>query len=240
MTRQDFSDQFDVLVSAYLSITPSNVTDPIQFDEYEKSVFLTLAQEQLLQEYYTGYNKYRDSYEKTEEIRKYLNTVTLTKKYDFDGTDQNVIKDDERFLTSGSTILTLPQELWFIVYETVLLKDECNTCINNKKVPVVPIAHDELDKVLENPYRGPSADRVLRLDINNYQIELISKFAIGTYIMRYIKKPAPIILIDLGDDIKINGVSTASECELNDAIHKDILERAVLLALQSKNIDQTK
>ena len=51
--------------------------------------------------------------------------------------------------------------------------------------------------------------------------------------MRYIARPKPIILTDL-NDLSINGISAETECELNPVIHKDILERAVQLALVSK------
>ena len=53
------------------------------------------------------------------------------------------------------------------------------------------------------------------------------------YKIRYSKKPNPIILIDLEDDLSINGISEESECELDSSLHRTILDRAVALALQT-------
>lgn len=51
-----------------------------------------------------------------------------------------------------------------------------------------------------------------------------------TYTLRYLRKPRPIILHDLGRDLSIQGISTESTCELDESIHHEILTRAVELA----------
>jgi len=44
MTTKEFSTEFDTLIGAYLSTLPPNIPGTIlEFDEYEKSVFLTQA-----------------------------------------------------------------------------------------------------------------------------------------------------------------------------------------------------
>ncbi len=53
---------------------------------------------------------------------------------------------------------------------------------------------------------------------------------ITKYLIRYIRKPNPIILEDIGE-LSIHGVSTPSECELNPLAHFDILLKAVELAM---------
>ena len=53
---------------------------------------------------------------------------------------------------------------------------------------------------------------------------------ISEYLVRYIRKPVPIILEDLGD-LTINNMSAPSECELHPIVHRDILNKAVDLAL---------
>jgi hypothetical protein len=52
---------------------------------------------------------------------------------------------------------------------------------------------------------------------------------VGTYSVRYIRKPKPIILENL-DGLTIEGIGTATECELDPILHEDILQRAVELA----------
>lgn len=99
---------------------------------------------------------------------------------------------------------------------------------------VVPTAQDDLYKTSRNPFRGPNKRRVLRLDVEGKVVELISKFDIDKYQIRYLAKPEPIILIDLPEDLSINGLTKKTECILNPAIHRVILETAVNLALKSR------
>lgn len=65
-------------------------------------------------------------------------------------------------------------------------------------------------------------------------VELISKYIIEKYTMNYLAKPNPIILTDLPDNLSIEGKNKITQCELNSAIHKTILDRAVRLAILSK------
>ena len=74
---------------------------------------------------------------------------------------------------------------------------------------VVPTAQDDLYKTSRNPFRGPNKRRVLRLDVEGKVVELISKFDIDKYQIRYLAKPEPIILIDLPEDLSINGLTKA-------------------------------
>lgn len=61
--------------------------------------------------------------------------------------------------------------------------------------------------------------------------EIIGRFVgIPKYTMRYLIKPRPIILVDLPDNLTIEGYNKASECELDSELHYEILQRAVELA----------
>ena len=120
-----------------------------------------------------------------------------------------------------------------MIYEQCTLSDE-NNCINNKIVSVVPTIHDDLDKVLKNPFKSPNSRKVIRLDFDN-KIELISKYNISNYKVRYLKKPNPIILVSLEDNLSINnGDTEVSNGETNPILHERIVQRAVQLAVQSK------
>ena len=75
---------------------------------------------------------------------------------------------------------------------------------------------------------------MIRLDFNN-KIELISKYSISNYKVRYLKKPNPIILVALEDNLSINnGDTKVSKGESNPIIHERIVQRVVKLAVQSK------
>lgn len=222
MTNKEFSDGFSTLLNSF-GITPN-----ITLDEYEKSTFLTNAQEQLIIDIYSGRNIiYGKSFEQTEEIRRYLSN--LVKTYE---TSTKVI--GKLGLSQDSVFFKIPQDTWFITYEVAFLKDSRLGCWDGIDASVVPLPQDDLYRVKDNPFRGPSKDRVLRLDIKSDLAELISKYNVNKYLMRYISQPTPIILVDLPDGLSINGVSTESECELNPVVHRAILERAVQLAIISK------
>ena len=217
MTTDEFSNEFDVLIQPYLQDKQFGTVDKLSFDEYEKSVFLTKAQEDIILEYYSGKNPFGNSFEETEEVRRFLS---------------NIVKEASLEKT-GNNIYKSPDDLWFITYEKVVM----GNCIKN--IQVIPVTQDELNRILNNPFKGASDRRVLRLDIGD-KIELISNKQIDSYTIRYISKPRPIILTDLTNGLSINEVTEQTECELNPAIHRTILNRAVTLALQSKSILNTK
>ena len=213
MTNPEFSIEFDIL---YNNISSNKAPG---LNEYEKSVFLTKAQEQIVTELYSGRNTTYNSFEETEEQRRYLHSLITTSSLEESTEIDNII-------TSNSSIYKLPENIMFITYETAILT-------GNKEVTVYPVSQDELSKIIKNPFRGPSNNRVLRLDLGNNSIEVISNYDITKYLIRYIRKPNPIILVDLEDELSINGVSEESKCELDSSLHRTILDRAVTLALQT-------
>ena len=222
MTNKEFSDGFSTLLNSF------GVTPNITLDEYEKSTFLTNAQEQLIIDIYSGRNIiYGKSFEQTEEIRRYLSNLVETYETSTKVTGKLGLSKD-------SVFFEIPQDTWFITYEVAFLKDSRLGCLDGIEASVVPLPQDDLYRAKDSPFRGPSKDRVLRLDIKSDLAELISKYNVDKYLMRYISQPTPIILVDLPDGLSINGVSTESECELNPVVHRAILERAVQLAIMSK------
>lgn len=230
MTTEEFSNEFDILLDSNHFIRDfskdSNKID-IALDEYEKSMFLTKAQEELVLEVYTGKNIYSDSFERTEEARRYLNklvkTIIISAKL------SGLIG-----LSDTSTFFQLPEDVWFITYESAVLKDERLGCLDGEEALVIPVTQDDYYKIVDNPFRGPSKSRTLRLDIEDNIVEIVSDYNIDRYIVRYISKPKPIILSDL-DGLTINDIGVRTECELNSAFHRNILERAVRLAIAAKS-----
>lgn len=227
MTTEEFSNEFDTLLNSYSKIEEFGKTpSTIELDEYEKSVFLTSAQEEIVIGMYNGKNPFGDSFERTEEIRRYLSdlikTYTTDKKVEYTG------------LSKSSVFFELPDDLWFITYESVNLKDDGLGCMSGENISVIPITQDEYHRIRKNPFRGANERRALRLDLSGKVVEIISKYNVESYLVRYLSRPAPIILTDLTDNLSINGISVKTECELNPVIHRAILERAVKLAIISR------
>lgn len=217
MTTQEFSNEFDILYNNIMSNQAPGL------DEYEKSVFLTTAQEDLLLELYNGKNSLGDSFEKTEEIRRYLSDLVKT----YTTTDK-VEKDTG--LSKHSVFFKLPKDLWFITYESVNLEDAKLKCLDNSDVLVVPVTQDDYHRIKGNPFRKAKDNRVLRLDLDSNLVELVSEYNISKYFIRYLSKPTPIILIDLPDGLTINNISNETNCKLNPLLHRFIVKRAVELA----------
>ena len=222
MNVQEFSNSFDTLLQPYIAKESFSEQNNLAFDEYEKSIFLTKAQEQIVLELY-------QELEQSEEVRKYLSNLIKTDNY------VPIGEQDETLINNNfkSYKVEINNDILFMIYEQCTLSDK-NNCINNKIVSVVPTIHDDLDKVLKNPFKSPNSRKVIRLDFNN-KIELISKYSISNYKIRYLKKPNPIILVALEDNLSINnGDTKVSNGETNPILHERIVQRAVQLAVQSK------
>lgn len=230
MTREAFSNGFDTLVSSYRRFKDFDnreILDSVEFDEYEKSFYLTKSQEEIVISLYNGKNPFGESFESTEEMRRYLAPLVAEKRLEPTQNSTGVLG-----MGSTSKFFTLPDNLLFITYESVKVSD--GKCGEGSELDVYPVTQDEYHKVKRNPFRGANDRRALRLDLADGVIEVVSKYGVTSYYVRYLRKPQPIILEGLPNDLEINGINTASDCELNDALHQRILERAVMMALQSK------
>lgn len=226
MTSQEFSNEFDIL---YNNIASNQAPG---LDEYEKSVFLTDAQDELVLEMITGKNFVGDSFEKTEEIRQYLTDIIKTAKLS-EAKDSDILK-----ISNKSSIYDVPEDLWFTTYESVTFDSTKMDCKPTSDIAVIPVTQDEFSRIYKNPFRKASKDRVLRLNIAG-KIELISEYDIESYNIRYISKLTPIILEDLPQGLSIKGETKETNCKLNPALHEAILGRAVQLAKASMGLIET-
>lgn len=238
MTVKEFSSSFDTLLNSYALIPnfgEETSKQAIALDEYEKSVFLTKAQEEIVLGLYNGKNPYGDTFEGTEELRRYLSDLIVEKKYLKPITNSS---GTPLGLESKSRFFTLPEDLWFITMESVVVDN--GKCGAETKMKVYPVRQDEYQVIRDNPFRGANDRRALRLDLSEGNVEIICKYLVSAYYIRYIKKVSPIILIDLSDGLSIEGQSKAKDCILHEALHQKILDRAVQLALQSKGYNINK
>ena len=108
---------------------------------------------------------------------------------------------------------------------------------------IKPLSYDEYNTQVNNPFEKPNEKIAWRLDLSKVNgskvVEIISPYNISgslEYQIRYIKYPKPIIITNLNtsfplDNLTIDGIFTETPCELNTEICREILDRAVLLAL---------
>lgn len=234
MTNEEFSNNFTVLLNTY-SVRPpfgsQNSPQEVALDEYEKSVYLTRAQEEIVLGLYKG--TLGKSFEASEEIRRYLEALVKTRVY----TKDEAVKK-ENTLTDKSYCFELDNSVAFITLEQVIYEDDKEKPCSKDGViaKVYPVTQDEYARIRNNPFRGVTDYKVLRLDYGNSVLELISKYDIKEYLIRYISKPEPIILEDLPNGLTINGESEKTECLLHSLLHQAILQKAVELALVGRRI----
>lgn len=215
MTVQEFSNEFDILFN---NITSNQAPG---LDEYEKSVFLTNAQEEVVLSLYNGKNQFGDSFEKTEELRRNLSSLMHTESL-----TKDISLDTIHALSTKSSFYKLPLDLWFITYE-------CITDSDNNIIEVIPTTQDEYHRIRKNPFKGVNKKRALRLDYNSTIVEVICDSEISKYNIKYLRKPSPIILCTLEGDLTIGNTQTEATCKLDTSLHRLILERAVQKAAMS-------
>ena len=240
MNTTEFSLQFDI----YYNSIASNQAPPV--DEYEKSVFLTNAQRDLIVDIYSGRIKVM-SFESTEEARRYLAPLVVNIKYEDLVRDENISYHPYKLFqhevqVEGQSVVEdyFPKDICYIVMEYANLSGD--ECLKDERIEVIPITHDELLRTLKNPFRGMTDRRVLRVDENNL-LYLYSKKDLKSYNIVYVKNPSPIIVADLsvyGPQATVEGKQIVTECQLPEIFHREILNRAVLAAKQAyTNVQQS-
>ena len=229
MKAAEFSQEFDILYNNIASNQAPGLT------EYEKSVFLTKAQDEIIKNYFTGKpngNKYQEGVE--DSAKRYSDFSCLITVKSIDASEH----DEASCIDSRGQICSLPDNLMITLNEKFK--------INADEYQVIPITLAEYQRLMSRPSGDPLKRQVWKLMGNsatgNGSIEIIPHWKDSgtegnTLIIRYVRKPYPIILEDLSaQKLTINGESntynngTGEACELAKELHPEILQRAVELA----------
>lgn len=225
MTTQEFSNEFDVLYNNIMSNQAPGL------DEYEKSVFLTKAQLEILKNYFNPKgNKYGQGFDENAKRQidfSTLITVAEPSQYTPEG---DYVKFDDR-----SQLYKMPQDILLILNETGI-----NTLDGVKRlISIIPMNYEEYARLMSKPWKQPLKNQGWRLLQSTGGVDFISEVVIKynssltDYKIRYVKRPKPIILANLADgysNVSIEGINTITECELDPILHPEILQRAVELA----------
>ena len=224
MTTQEFSNEFDVLYNNIMSNQAPGL------DEYEKSIFLTKAQSEILKNYFNPKgNKYQEGFDDSEKRQIDFSTlIKAVKPEAYSG--GSYIKFDDR-----SQLFQMPSDILFVLNETAI-----NTVDGTKRlINIVPINFDEYSRIMSKPYKQPLKNQGWRLFQSTGGVDFISEVIVKSdstitdYKLRYVRRPKPIILTDLTDiysNVSIEGLTEVTECELDPILHPEILQRAVELA----------
>lgn len=222
MTTTEFSNEFDVLYNNIMSNQAPGL------DEYEKSVFLTKAQSEIIKNYFNPKgNKYQEGFDGSQ--KRQVDFSKLMKTYASSGTPPTPTSFFEN--VAGAYKITWPDDVFVVVNEVVDVTKIGKS--GNHRLQVIPIKYDEYLRVSSKPYKQPLKNQAWRIingedDINLIVGHLNSVIPNG-YHIRYVRRPKPIILESL-EDLTIDNHGEASECELDPEVHPEILQRAVELA----------
>ena len=230
MNVQEFSREFDILYNAIATQSAPGI------DDYEKSVYLTKAQLEVIKNYYDpASNRKQKGFEGSEKRRRDLNELVIPYT-------TSIAIDDSYKIHQSARFYPVPEDIFLIVNEQVEITS--SDCFNGVSIDVKPVTHDEFNTQIKNPFKTPNGAIAWRLDFskrsNQKVVEIVSPYnVIGSleYKIRYIKYPKPIIIENLntvfpGENLTIEGFNTIQECELNKEIHQEILDRAVQLAIR--------
>lgn len=224
MTTAEFNSEFDILYNNIMNNQAPGL------DEYEKSVFLTRAQEEILKNYFqanSAGNLLRQGFDNNQ--RRPVQWLNLYENINLD------VVNAPDVLISGKT-----NSKAFIYKEDILfpISEYVTVNRNNKETRLVAVTlnHLEYDRLSSKPYSRPLVYQAWKLIVKDNLVEIVVSpgDTIIDYNVRYIRKPRPIILTDLRDwNISIGGLQDITECELDSSMHQDVLQRAVELAKAS-------
>jgi len=226
MTNLEFSNEFDIRYNSIASNAAPNL------DLYEKSVYLTRAQLQIIKNYFNPLgNKYQDGFEASSKRRNDLNQLIKG------ATSVTEINLDEG-ISTNSQFFRINNDVFIILQEKAEVSNS-DKCVNGTEISVKVKTHDEYNNQKDNPFKRPDKSVIWRLDYQDQgiykNVELISPYTITKYKYRYVQYPSPIILTDLltefpDESLSIDNITSEVECALSPSIHPEILDRAVELA----------
>ena len=113
---------------------------------------------------------------------------------------------------------------------------DTNSTSETVRLTIVPINYTEYSRLMSKPFKRPLKNQAWRLlegtgDNKSADIIIGANDILRIYGIRYLKRPTPIILVDLtGSGLTINGKSEVTNCKLDEILHPEILQRAVELA----------
>lgn len=278
MTIIEFSNQFDIL---YNNITSNQAPG---LNEYEKSVFLTKAQDEIVKNYFEASslgNTVKKGFDDTILRQMDFSSLMTTKEY-----QDGII--GESTLDPRAIVYDIPENdnVYIVINESLHLMDD-NGVVKGVR-QVVPLSYLEYSRLMLKPFKQPVKNQAWRLitsgkrgelnkidnnstvktrveiittnaDLNHYTgnmvidlpeknidtsvEDLIKDINISInepivtnirYVVRYVRKPRPIILTDLddiyGESLSIDGHTKSNPCELSDIVQEAVLQRAVELA----------
>lgn len=157
MTTQEFSNEFDVLYNNIMSNQAPGL------DEYEKSIFLTKAQEELVRDYFNSRNVknaqgFDDNQKRQYDFSTLLSSIALPDFIDTYMALSSVFGPDiyNTIFDSRAKIYIAPSDLFLVINESI--EDSAK-----RRYSVLPISYDEYNRLMLKPYGFPLKRQAWRI-----------------------------------------------------------------------------
>lgn len=222
--NNEFSNEFDVL---YNNITSNQAPG---LDEYEKSVFLTKAQDEIVKAYFNPKtNKVQEGFDGNEKRQIDFSMIMRSKAYN-SSDSENPFNSSFFDMRDNTKSITLEDDILMFINEYVQVTRSSAT----SRLTVLPINYNEYSRLMSKPYKRPLKNQAWRL-LDNSDGHKKAEIIIGPndvltkYVIRYVKRPRAIRLITF-DDVTLDGGNTIQCCELDPILFPEIIQRACELA----------
>ena len=221
MTKDEFSQEFDILYNNVSSNQAPGLT------EYEKSVFLTKAQDEIIKNYFTGKpngNKYQEGIEDSAKRYSDFSCLITVDTINHTPSIDTIIDVRGKIIQLPNDLMITLNEKFIVNFQLLSKTNQVIKTISNNSYQVIPITLAEYQRLMSKPSGDPLKRQVWKLMGNsssgNGSIEIIPHWRDVSYtltkeeeeaqnttnintpttyklVIRYVRRPYPIILEDL-------------------------------------------
>ena len=156
MTNNEFSNEFDVL---YQNITSNQAPG---LDEYEKSVFLSKAQDEIVKSYFDPKtNKPQEGFDGSEKRQIDFSMLIVT-----EAVHEATVSPTPLFPLQHTKLFNIPDRILMFINESLSVeRDGVPTYLT-----VVPLDYKEYNRLMSKPYKRPLKNQAWRILTNTTTI----------------------------------------------------------------------
>ena len=159
MTNSEFSNEFDVL---YQNITSNQAPG---LDEYEKSVFLSKAQDEIVKSYFDPKtNKPQEGFDGSEKRQIDFSMLIVTEK-----AVESTVQPVQLFPLQHTKVFAVPDKILMFINESLTVTRDGNPTY----LTVVPLDYKEYNRLMSKPYKRPLKNQAWRILTNTTTISVI-------------------------------------------------------------------
>jgi hypothetical protein len=184
--------------------------------------YLNVAQERFVKTHYTGNNLLKVPFQGIQKRTDDLNNITNTYYFQTTALPENkyFVNLSLPFSNEGLSTPSTDKYMFYLRGNGQVVSSSCGTKYSTIKIEEL----DDIDVVLKNPYKKPTLGRVVGY-FENGGIYLLSDgtYSIGKARITYVRIPKAI-----SND---EAYAPVSDCELAEHTHREIVDKAVELAV---------